>query len=135
MALNQITFSTTNENTTDDWKFLSEKVVEFNVQSYYPGKQEITLKNGDFVSFSPNEKYQITASFAFITKDEMQLLLKEVNSVFTINTSQATAELPTKLQFGNKKFLIQGTNLDYSFADRYLTAGFSGTITFIETTN
>ena len=128
MALSDIVIN----DGTDDQAFLSQKITDISVEEYYPGQQELTLKNGDFVSFTPNKKKRVSLSFAFITATEMEKIISKANNTWKITTT-GTTELPTSCIFSQTNFILQGSNLEYSFADRYVGAGFSGTLTFLET--
>ena len=128
MALSDIVIN----DGTDDQAFLSQKITDISVEEYYPGQQELTLKNGDFVSFTPNKKKRVSLSFAFITATDMDKIISKANNTWKITTT-GTTELPTSCIFSQTNFILQGSNLEYSFADRYVGAGFSGTLTFLET--
>ena len=128
MALSDIVIN----DGTDDQAFLSQKITDISVEEYYPGQQELTLKNGDFVSFTPNKKKRVSLSFAFITATDMDKIISKANNTWKITTT-GTTELPRSCIFSQTNFILQGSNLEYSFADRYVGAGFSGTLTFLET--
>ena len=58
-------------------------------------------------------------------------IIIDVNSVWIID-SEAETSLPDSLQ-NDKKYVIEGTDIDYTYSDRFLQAGFTGSLTFIET--
>ena len=100
MALSDIVIN----DGTDDQAFLSQKITDISVEEYYPGQQELTLKNGDFVSFTPNKKKRVSLSFAFITATEMEKIISKANNTWKITTT-GTTELPTSCIFSQTNFI------------------------------
>ena len=110
---------------------MSSNLIDLQVSEYYPGKEGITLKNGSFVTFVPNVMNRVVLTYDFISTTDLDFIITDVNSIWTIN-SNGESSLPTKLQ-SNKNYVIEGTDIDYTYSDRFLQAGFTGSLTFIET--
>ena len=131
MALGIELYPTDNVSTKDNYGFLSSNLIDLQVSEYYPGKEGITLKNGSFVTFVPNKMNRVVLTYDFINTTDLDFIITDVNSIWTIN-SDGESSLPTKLQ-SNKNYVIEGTDIDYTYSDRFLQAGFTGSLTFIET--
>ena len=130
MALD-INIYPTDKGSNSGYEFLSSNLIELQVSEYYPGKEGITLKNGSFVTFVPNEMKRVVLTYDFIETTELDKIIEDVNSVWTINSS-GEGSLPTNLR-QSIKYVIEGTDIDYTYSDRFLQAGFTGSLTFIET--
>ena len=114
-----------------NYDFLKTNLIDLQVSEYYPGKEGITLKNGSFVTFVPNKMNRVVLTYDFIGTSDLDFIIIDVNSVWIID-SEAETSLPDSLQ-NDKKYVIEGTDIDYTYSDRFLQAGFTGSLTFIET--
>ena len=74
---------------------------------------------------------RVILTYDFITTEDLDKIIENANVIWTIN-SESEGTLPGELQI-NKNFLIEGTDIDYTYSDRFLQAGFTGSLTFIET--
>ena len=130
MALNIEIYPKEKEGNKSNYSFLNSNLIDLQVSEYYPGKEGITLKNGSFVTFVPNEMKRVVLTYDFIATDELDKIIIDVNSIWTIINDEST--LPDTLQ-NTKQYVIEGTDIDYTYSDRFLQAGFTGSLTFIET--
>ena len=130
MALNIEIYPKEKEGNKSNYSFLNSNLIDLQVSEYYPGKEGITLKNGSFVTFVPNEMKRVVLTYDFIATDELDKIIVDVNSIWTIKNDEDT--LPNTLQ-NTKQYVIEGTDIDYTYSDRFLQAGFTGSLTFIET--
>ena len=130
MALNIEIYPKEKEGNKSNYSFLNSNLIDLQVSEYYPGKEGITLKNGSFVTFVPNEMKRVVLTYDFIATDELDKIIVDVNSIWTIINNEST--LPETLK-NTKQYVIEGTDIDYTYSDRFLQAGFTGSLTFIET--
>ena len=130
MALNIEIYPKEKVEDKSNYSFLNSNLIDLQVSEYYPGKEGITLKNGSFVTFVPNEMKRVVLTYDFIATDELDKIIIDVNSIWTIINDEST--LPDTLQ-NTKQYVIEGTDIDYTYSDRFLQAGFTGSLTFIET--
>ena len=119
------------ESASPTYDFLKTNLIDLQVSEYYPGKEGITLKNGSFVTFVPNKMNRVVLTYDFISTTDLDLIITDVNSVWIIDSSNENS-LPSSLK-ENVKYVIEGTDIDYTYSDRFLQAGFTGSLTFIET--
>ena len=130
MALNIEIYPKEKEGNKSNYSFLNSNLIDLQVSEYYPGKEGITLKNGSFVTFVPNEMKRVVLTYDFIATGELDKIIVDVNSIWTIINNEST--LPETLK-NTKQYVIEGTDIDYTYSDRFLQAGFTGSLTFIET--
>lgn len=119
------------DDSSTGYEFLSTNLIDLQVSEYYPGKEGITLKSGNFVTFVPNKMKRVVLSYDFIETADLDKIISKVNVIWTIDATSETT-LPNTLA-KNKNYLIEGTDIDYTYSDRFLQAGFTGSLTFIET--
>ena len=121
----------TTEENQSNYEFLSSNLIDLQVSEYYPGKEGIILKSGSFVTFVPNKMKRVVLTYDFIETGELDKIIDNVNSIWTIDSNNE-GSLPETLQ-GSVNYVIEGTDIDYTYSDRFLQAGFTGSLTFIET--
>ena len=111
------------DSNSTDYDFLSTNLIDLQVSEYYPGKEGITLKSGSFVTFVPNKMKRVILTYDFITTEDLDKIIENANVIWTIN-SESEGTLPGELQI-NKNFLIEGTDIDKTYSDSFLQAGFT----------
>ena len=96
MALNIEIYPKEKEGNKSNYSFLNSNLIDLQVSEYYPGKEGITLKNGSFVTFVPNEMKRVVLTYDFIATDELDKIIVDVNSIWTIINNEST--LPETLK-------------------------------------
>lgn len=99
-------------------------------QRYFPKKTEHTLLNGNFISFTPNVKHTLTIELQNLSKDKYNYIMTYISNRWKINSEDGQYHPIT----GNKNYIYSGDTLDFNYSNQYKGAGFTGTLTFIETT-
>ena len=99
-------------------------------QRYLPRKIEHTLMNGNFITYTPNEKITLTLELAYITKAQYKYIMNNLSNRFKI-----ISEVDDTHPFYDDgvTYLYSGDTLDFNYSNQFKGAGFSGTLTFLET--
>ena len=106
------------------------EATNISTQRYLPRKVEHTLMNGNFVTYTPNEKITLTLELAYITKGQYKYIMSNLSNRFKI-----VSEVDDTHPFYDDgvTYLYSGDTLDFNYSNQFKGAGFSGTLTFLET--
>ena len=104
--------------------------VNISTQKYFPKKTEHTLLSGDFITYTPNVKHILTIEMQHLSKDNYEYIMTYISNRWKIESENGNYHPIT----GNKNYMYSGDTLDFNYSNQYKGAGFSGTLTFIETT-
>ena len=104
--------------------------VNINTQQYYPRKTEHNLMNGGLVTFTPNVKTRLTLELQFLSRDDYKYIVQSISYRYKIQSESDDNLHPL---IGEKIYLYSGEALDFNYSNQFKGAGFSGSLTFIET--
>ena len=100
-------------------------------QRYFPRKVEHTLMSGNMTTYTPNHKTQLIIELQYLSKDDYEYIMTNISYRFKIISEESTNH-PIGHTTG-VTYLYSGDTLDFSYSNQFQGAGFSGTLTFIET--
>ena len=104
-------------------------VTSVNTQRYLPRKTEHTLMSGNLVTYTPNSKTQLTIELQYLSRDDYKYIMDNISYRFKI-TSEESSNHPIDDEI---IYLYSGNTLDFSYSNQFKGAGFTGSLTFIET--
>ena len=104
-------------------------VTSVSTQRYFPRKVEHTLMSGNLVTYTPNEKTQLTIDLQFLSKAHYEYIMNNTSNRFKI-ISEDSNNHPISTE---KYYLYSGDILDFSYSNQFKGSGFTGTLNFIET--
>ncbi len=106
------------------------EAVGISTQRTLPRKVEHNLMNGNFITFTPNEKKTLILDLAYINKTQYEYIMTNISNRFKIKS-----EVDDTHPFYDDTdvYLYSGDTLDFSYSNQFKGAGFSGTLTFLQT--
>ena len=107
----------------------SVDVTSVSTQRYFPRKVEHTLMSGNMITYTPHHKVSLTIDLEYLSKADYEYIMTYISNRFKI-TSEESENHPID---GAITYLYSGDTLDFSYSNQFKGAGFTGTLTFIET--
>ena len=109
----------------------SVDATSISTQRYFPRKVEHTLMSGNMTTYTPNHITQLIIELQYLSKDDYEYIMTNISYRFKIISEESTNH-PICHTTG-VTYLYSGDTLDFSYSNQFQGAGFSGTLTFIET--
>ena len=126
-----ITIQPINDSGVDIANAPSVDATSISTQRYFPRKVEHTLMSGNMTTYTPHHKTQLTIELQHLSKSDYEYIMNNISNRFKI-ISEESANHPIGHTTGIT-YLYSGDTLDFTYSNQFKGAGFSGTLTFIET--
>ena len=126
-----ITIQPINDSGVDIANAPSVDATSISTQRYYPRKVEHTLMSGNITTYTPHHKTQLTIELQYLSKSDYEYIMNNISNRFKIISEESTNH-PIGHTTGIT-YLYSGDTLDFTYSNQFKGAGFSGTLTFIET--
>ncbi len=126
-----ITIQPINDSGVDIANAPSVDATSISTQRYFPRKVEHTLMSGNITTYTPHHKTQLTIELQYLSKSDYEYIMNNISNRFKIISEESTNH-PIGHTTGIT-YLYSGDTLDFTYSNQFKGAGFSGTLTFIET--
>ena len=126
-----ITIQPINDSGVDIANAPSVDGTSISTQRYFPRKVEHTLMSGNITTYTPHHKTQLTIELQYLSKSDYEYIMNNISNRFKIISEESTNH-PIGHTTGIT-YLYSGDTLDFTYSNQFKGAGFSGTLTFIET--
>ena len=126
-----ITIQPINDSRVDIANSPSVDATSISTQRYFPRKVEHTLMSGNITTYTPHHKTQLTIELQYLSKSDYEYIMNNISNRFKIISEESTNH-PIGHTTGIT-YLYSGDTLDFTYSNQFKGAGFSGTLTFIET--
>ena len=126
-----ITIQPINDSGVDIANAPSVDATSISTQRYFPRKVEHTLMSGNITTYTPHHKTQLTIELQYLSKSDYEYIMNNIRNRFKIISEESTNH-PIGHTTGIT-YLYSGDTLDFTYSNQFKGAGFSGTLTFIET--
>ena len=126
-----ITIQPINDSGVDIANAPSVDATSISTQRYFPRKVEHTLMSGNITTYTPHHKTQLTIELQYLSKSDYEYIMNNISNRFKIISEESTNH-PIGHTTGIT-YLYSGDTLDFSYSNQFKGAGFTGTLTFIET--
>ena len=126
-----ITIQPINDSGVDIANAPSVDATSISTQRYFPRKVEHTLMSGNITTYTPHHKTQLTIELQYLSMSDYEYIMNNISNRFKIISEESTNH-PIGHTTGIT-YLYSGDTLDFTYSNQFKGAGFSGTLTFIET--